>query len=419
MASGLDMLYNAIGGAGSTLSGHLRESELRRLQVEAELRAQAERDAFLEESKRVMSGIDKEYADRTAQAQELGVQVPTPGTIDDQIFRATGGFARSPSLSQPGTPMAPGGGTQLPAATPRTEWAPSQAEAAVSADAIRANKDLLTGRSAIDTSRYLKRLEAINGLQRSAASRPSTKDMVGALNDQAKGYSDFMTREGAIANDGRQLQGSIAGRFMDNRALSARERQGTEYVQGQTNARNEADNASRERTAAADRIAKEKAAARMEDKETRLQQGPVRDRYKLVRSDIKSAQDEIKIAQADEASVVSEDMDIDAFEKKYPHAKVTKAYPWSDRVIEKSAVKDETVQKLQEDMIKAQYLEQYLADSEIELAKRTGTASATPENAAIRAAAGNSGGFSGVPPVSASPLPLKNLNKTRKTLEGI
>lgn len=404
MATGLDMIYNAIGGVGGTLSGHLRESELRRLQVEAELRAQAERDAFLEESNRVMSGIDKEYADRTAQAQELGVQVPTPGTIDDQIFRATGGFARSPSLSQPGTPMAPGGGTQLPAATPRTEWAPSQAEAAVSADAIRANKDLLTGRSAIDTSRYLKRLEAINGLQRSAASRPSTKDMVGALNDQAKGYSDFMTREGSIANDGRQLQGSIAGRFMDNRALSARDRQGTEYVQGQTNARNNANNAANERIANARDKKDEAKQARMEDNETRLQQNAAREHMKILKGEIKSAQE-------DEAKVVSGAMEIDDFKRKYPHADVEDPF-WGNPRVTKSAVRDDLVKQVE-------YLDNYLVDSEIELAKRTGTASATPENAALRAAAGNVGGFSGIPPASASGAKLKNLNRSGKTLDGI
>ena len=404
MATGLDMIYNAIGGAGGTLSGHLRETELRRLQVEAELRAQAERDAFNEETNRKIADFEKQYSDTKAQAQELGMQLPDPGSIDEQIYRATGSFARSPALSMPGTPMAPGGGTQLPIATPRTEWAPSQAESAVSADAIRATKELLTGKSAIDTGKHFKRLELLQGIQRDAARRPSTSGMATILGDQAKGLSDFMTREGTIANDGRQLQGSIAGRFMDNRALSARDRQGTEYVQGQTNARNNANNAANERIANARDKKDEAKQARMEDKETRLQQNAAREHMKILKGEIKSAQE-------DEAKVTSGAMEIDDFKRKYPHAEVEDPF-WGNPRVTKSAVRDDLVKQVE-------YLDNYLVDSEIELAKRTGTASATPENAALRAAAGNVGGFSGIPPASASGAKLKNLNRSGKTLDGI
>lgn len=407
MASGLDMLYNAIGGAGSTLSGHLRESELARLQVEAELRAQAERDALLERTNRELADFDKKYSDTKSQAQDLGMQLPAPGSIDDQIFRATGGFGFTPnprmSLGQTTSP-AQGGGTQIPVSTPRTEWAPSQAEAAVSADAIRATKELLSGKSAIDTDRFFKRLELVQGAQRRAASRPSTSGMSATLGDQAKGLSDFMTREGAIANDGRQLQGSIASRFMDNRALSARDRQGTEYVQGQTNARNAAGIASAERIANARDKKDEAKQARMEDKETRLQQNAAREHMKILKGEIKSAQE-------DEVKVISGAMEIDDFKRKYPHAEVENPF-WGSPRITKRAVRDDLVKQVE-------YLDQYLTDSEIELARRTGTASATPENAALRAAAGNVGGFPGIPPASASGAKLKNLNKSGKTLDGI
>jgi len=271
VANGLEMLYNAIGGAGSTLSGHLRETELNRLAAEAAARSQAERDAMIEESNRLMADIDRQYAERTAQAQELGIDVPKPGTIDDQIFRATGGFARSPAISGPGASLVPGGGTQIPVGTPRTEWAPSQAEAAVSADTIRASKDLLSGRPSIDMSRYLKRLEAMQGLALKAGSRPSTKDLASIYKDQQKEATDFMTREGAIRDEGRKLQGTLDGRFFENRAQSARDRQSDAFREQNANQRAREQNALQERIAKDREESKKKDQARLEAKELRLQ----------------------------------------------------------------------------------------------------------------------------------------------------
>lgn len=366
MASGLDMLYNAIGGAGSTLSGHLRETELARLQAEAELRAQAERDALLERTNRELADFDKKYSETNSRAQELGMQLPAPGSIDDQIFRATGGFARSPGLS-PGMPMAPGGGTQLPVATPRTEWAPSQAEAAVSADAIRATKELLSGKSAVDTDRFFKRLELVQGAQRRAASRPSTSGMSATLGDQAKGLSDFMTREGVIANDGRQLQSGIAGKFMDNRALSARDRQGTEYKEGQANARNNADNATSERINKANNAEKQKDRIRMEDKELRL-----------LAKDLETSgknEDARKVRMiADLQKVYSGDMDQKVFKTAYPDAKI------DDPIIGSMNISNLPVAQ-QDSIINAR--RRITDQMRAELANRVGDKSPVPGNPAV------------------------------------
>lgn len=367
MATGLDMIYNAIGGAGGTLSGHLRETELARLQAEASARAQAERDALLEESNRLMADIDKQYAERTAQAQELGVQVPTPGTIDDQIFRATGGFARSPSLSQPGTPMAPGGGTQLPAATPRTEWAPSQAEAAVSADTIRASKDLLSGRPSIDMSRYLKRLEAMQGLAVKAGSRPSTKELASIYKDQQNEATSFMKESGNIADAGRTRQGVLAGSLMGDRALSARDRQGTEYVQGQTNARNNADNATSERINKANNAEKQKDRIRMEDKELRL-----------LAKDLETSgknEDARKVRMiADLQKVYSGDMDQKVFKTAYPEAKI------DDPIIGSMNISNLPVAE-QDSIINAR--RRITDQMRAELANRVGDKSPVPGNPAV------------------------------------
>lgn len=318
MATGLEMLYNAIVSGGSTLSGHLRETELARLQAEASARAQAERDALLEESNRLMADIDKQYAERTAQAQELGVEVPKPGSIDDQIFRATGGFARSPGLS-PGMPMAPGGGTQLPISAPKTEWAPSAAEAAVSADTIRASKDLLSGRPSIDMSRYLKRLEAMQGLALKAGSRPSTKDLASIYKDQQKEATDFMKESGSIADAGRTRQGVLAGSLMGERAKSAMDRQGTEFKEAQSTARNNADNAAAERMAKEKNALEAKKESRMEDKELRLQQAQLIAAGKLGEAQKAKMLADVKALQAGDISK-------EAFLLAYPNAKVEKGF---------------------------------------------------------------------------------------------
>ena len=406
MATGLEMLYNAIGGAGGTLSGHLRESELRRLQVEAELRAQAERDALLEKTNSELADFDKKYAATKSQAQELGVQMPSPGSIDEQIFQATGNFGFTPiprgSIGQTRLPVQ-GGGTQIPVSTPRTEWAPSQAEAAVSADAIRATKELLTGKPAIDTNRYYERLKLIDGLQRLAASRPSTSGMASTLGDQTKASSDFMTREGAIANDGRQLQGSIAGRFMDNRALSARDRQGTEYVQGQTNARNNADNATRESIARAGREADEKNAVRAEDKEIRLQYP---NEFKAVKND----EAFVREANKDLGLFISEDpkMSEETFKARYPYAVIerepTPFEKWQAKLTGRKVEATGKVKRVtnlipretMEDIVRRKNL---LRQREAELAKRAGPITNTPDNPALSAGLG-------VPPVA----PVINMN---------
>ena len=374
MATGLEMLYNAIGGAGGTLSGHLRESELRRLQVEAELRAQAERDALLEKTNSELADFDKKYAATKDQAQELGVQMPPPGSIDEQIFQATGNFGFTPSprgsIGQTRMPSQ-GGGTQIPVSTPRTEWAPSQAEAAVSADAIRATKELLTGKPAIDTNRYYERLKLIDGLQRLAASRPSTSGMASTLGDQTKASSDFMTREGVIANDGRQLQSGIAGRFMDNRATSARERQGTEYVQGQTNARNNANNAVQKQIAAARLEHEKKVETRLEDKEVRLQQAQLIAGGKLGEAIRLQKTNDVK---AVEAGALSKS----AFLQKYPTAKI--ASTWHGGVFGEGDLTGLNTPEADAMVSRALLL---LPEYQDELARRAGAATGAPANPAI------------------------------------
>lgn len=361
------MLYNAIGGAGSTLSGHLRETELSRIAAEAAARDQAERNALLERTDRELAEFDAKYSDARSRAQELGMQLPAPGSIDDQIFRATGGFARSPALSGPGASLIPGGRTQLPVATPRTEWAPSQAEAAVSADAIRATKELLSGKSAVDTDRFFKRLELVQGAQRRAASRPSTSGMSATLGDQAKGLSDFMTREGVIANDGRQLQSGIAGKFMDNRATSARDRQGTEYKEGQANARNNADNATSERINKANNAEKQKDRIRMEDKELRL-----------LAKDLETSgknEDARKVRMiADLQKVYSGDMDQKVFKTAYPDAKI------DDPIIGSMNISNLPVAQ-QDSIINAR--RRITDQMRAELANRVGDKSPVPGNPAI------------------------------------
>lgn len=364
------MLYNAIGGAGSTLSGHLRETELARLQVEAELRAQAERDVLLERTNRELADFDKKYSETNSRAQELGMQLPAPGSIDDQIFRATGEFGFTPNprmaLGQTISP-AQGGRTQIPVSTPRTEWAPSQAESAVSADAIRATKELLSGKSAIDTDRFFKRLELIQGAQRDASRRPSTSGMATTLGDQAKGLSDFMTREGVIANDGRQLQSGIAGKFMDNRALSARDRQGTEYVQGQTNARNNADNATAERINKANNAEKQKDRIRMEDRELRL-----------LAKDLETSgknEDARKVRMiADLQKVYTGDMDQKVFKTAYPDAKI------DDPIIGSMNISNLPVAQ-QDSIINAR--RRITDQMRAELANRVGDKSPVPGNPAV------------------------------------
>lgn len=372
MATGLDMIYNAIGGAGGTLSGHLRETELARLQAEASARAQAERDALLEESNRLMADIDKQYAERTAQAQELGVEVPKPGSIDDQIFRATGGFARSPSLS-PGMPMAPGGGTQLPIATPKTEWAPSQAEAAVSADTIRASKDLLSGRPSIDMSRYLKRLEAMQGLAVKAGSRPSTKELASIYKDQQNEATSFMKESGNIADAGRTRQGVLAGSLMGDRALSARDRQGTEFKEAQSTARNNADNAASERMAKEKNALDKKREERMEDKELRLLIGTLNQYGKT-----KDA-NQVQMLK-DVRAVENDDLSVERFLDAYPTAAVVEeGYgPFKKKVVKGLDLKAAHESLARGDAIISQARE--------ELAKRAGSATAPAENPAIQPA---------------------------------
>ena len=260
------MLYNAIGGAGSTLSGHLRETELNRIAAEAAARDQAERDAFALEAQKVLSDHNLQAAEYARKAQELGIDVPAPGSIDAQIFQATGGLGMRP-LSVP----AVGGGTQLPVSSPKTEWAPSAAEAAITADALRAGKELLSGRPVLNPDTYRKRLELIEGLKLRAASRPSTQGMVSALNDQSKNFSDFMTREGAIRDEGRKLQATLAGRFFENRAQSARDRQSDVYREQNANQHAREQNAMQERIAKEREESKKKDQARLEAKELRLQ----------------------------------------------------------------------------------------------------------------------------------------------------
>ena len=262
------MLYNAIGSGGQTLSGHLRETELKRLQLEAEAQAQVERDALLAEYQK-LEDLDRQQAEYGQKAQELGISPPAAGSIDDQIFRATGGFARSPALR---LSMAPQGGTQLPTSTPRTEWAPSQAESMISADALRASKDLLSGRKSIDTDRYRKNMEALRGLAIRASSRPSTSAMAKTFDEQSKTSSEFMTREGSIADAGRSLQGTLAGRFIEGRQRSADSRQQTEFEQKNANWRASQQNASAERMNKDRLEEKEKDRERLEAKELRLQQ---------------------------------------------------------------------------------------------------------------------------------------------------
>ena len=384
MATGLEMLYNAIGSGGSTLSGHLRETELRRLQVEAELRAQAERDALLEKTNRELANFDKKYAATKDQAQELGVQMPPPGSIDEQIFQATGNFGFTPSprgsIGQTRMPSQ-GGGTQIPVSTPRTEWAPSQAEAAVSADAIRATKELLTGKPAIDTNRYYERLKLIDGLQRLAASRPSTSGMASTLGDQTKASSDFMTREGAIANDGRQLQSGIAGRFMDNRATSARERQGTEYVQGQTNARNNADNATRESIARAGREADEKRYEREETKNLQKQLGENRAAIKMGESFKKQAFSDLALLMSG-----SNKMDEATFQSKYPQAVIEKNKGYLGGMI--GGGKIEGVKNLIPPDVITEIVRMTNENQQIEseIARRIGTKTDAPVNPAVSGA---------------------------------
>lgn len=404
MATGLEMLYNAIGSGGSTLSGHLRETELARLQAEAEIRAQAERDALLEKTNRQLADFDKKYADKQSQAAELGMELPPPGSIEDQIFRGSGGFGFTPNprgnIGQTRVP-AQGGGTQLPISSPRTEWAPSAAEAAVTADAIRANKELLTGKSAIDTNRFFERLALIEGAQRLAASRKSTSGMAGTLGEQAKANSDFMTREGVIANDGRQLQAGIAGRFMDNRATSARDRQGTEYKEGQANLRNDADNASRERAAAADRKSREEQAARSEDKEIRQQ-------YPNVLKAVKNDEAYEREAYKDLGLLMSDKMDEDAFMAKYPEAVIEREATFGDKAVGafpgqkvEASGKVKSVRNLippdkMEDIVRRRM---DLRQRDAELAKRAGNMTNTPNNPAL-------GSSLGTPSAS----PVKNMN---------
>jgi hypothetical protein len=364
------MLYNAIGGAGSTLSGHLRETESRRLQVEAELRAQAERDALLERTNRELADFDKKYSETNSKAQELGMQLPAPGSIDDQIFRSTGefGFTPNPRMAfGQTTSLTQRGGTQIPVSTPRTEWAPSQAESAVSADAIRATKELLSGKSVIDTDRFFKRLELIQGAQRDASRRPSTSGMATTLGDQAKGLSDFMTREGVIANDGRQLQSGIAGKFMDNRALSARDRQGTEYKERQANARNNADNATSERINKANNAEKQKDRIRMEDRELRL-----------LAKDLETSgknEDARKVRMiADLQKVYTGDMDQKVFKTAYPDAKI------DDPIIGSMNISNLPVAQ-QDSIINAR--RRITDQMRAELANRVGDKSPVPGNPAV------------------------------------
>lgn len=367
MANGLEMLYNAIGGAGSTLSGHLRETELNRLAAEAEARSQAERDALLERTNRELAEFNAKYSDARSRAQDLGMQLPSPGSIDDQIFRATGGFARSPAISIPGTSLSPGGGTQLPVGSPRTEWAPSQAEAAVSADAIRATKELLSGKSAIDTDRYLKLLELLQGAQLRAASRVSTSGMASTIGDQAKSLSDFMTREGVIANDGRQLQSGIAGKFMDSRSLSARDRQSTGFKEAQATARNNADNAANERINKANNAEKQKDRIRMEDKELRL-----------LAKDLEASgknEDARKVRMiADLQKVYTKEMDLKVFKTAYPEAKI------DDPIIGSMNISNLPVAQ-QDSIINAR--RRITDQMRAELANRVGDKSPVPGNPAV------------------------------------
>lgn len=303
------MLYNAIGGAGRTLSGHLRETELSRIADEAAARDQEERDAFALEAQKVLNDQNLQAAEYARKAQELGIDVPAPGSIDAQIFQATGGLGMRP-LSVP----AVGGGTQLPVSSPKTEWAPSAAEAAITADSLRAGKELLSGRPALNPDTYRKRLELIEGLKLRAASRPSTQGMVSALNDQAKNFSDFMTREGTIRDEGRKLQATLAGRFFENRSQSARDRQSDVYREKNANQRAREQNAMQERIAKEREESKKKDQARLEAKELRLQA----EAYSKAGQREFAQKLEILAKMKD---VEAEDLTVEAFKAAFPDAK--------------------------------------------------------------------------------------------------
>lgn len=389
MANGLEMVYNAIGGAGGELSGFLKAEELRRLQEEADRKAQAERDALLTESQQSMSDLDRQLAEYSQKAQGLGIALPEPGSIDEQIFRATSGIGQTPvpgrSFGQTMAPRIAGEGTQLP--TSKTEWAPSSAESAVSADMIRASRDILSGRPAVDPTAYRKRLELLNGLALKAASRPSTSSMAAQFNKNAESGSDFMTREGSIANDARARQGSLAGMLMGDRAQAARDKQHTQYVEGQQNARSAAQIASQER------IQKEKneidkgREQRLEDKELRLLIGTLNQYGKTKEAN------KIQMLR-DVRDVENGDLSVDRFLDVYPTASVEEQ-GWGP--MKKKVVKGLDIKAAQEALARGDAI---IAQAREELARRAGSATPLPENPAIN-------------PV-AQPQNLPNLNDPRQ-----
>ena len=397
MASGLEMLYNAIGSGGQTLSGHLRETELKRLQLEAEAQAQVERDALLAEYQK-LEDLDRQQAEYGQKAQELGISPPAAGSIDDQIFRATGGFARSPALR---LSMAPQGGTQLPTSTPRTEWAPSQAESMISADALRASKDLLSGRKSIDTDRYRKNMEALRGLAIRASSRPSTSAMAKTFDEQSKTSSEFMTREGSIADAGRSLQGTLAGRFIEGRQRSADSRQQTEFEQKNANWRASQQNALAERMAKEKNALEAKKESRMEDKELRLLIGTLNQYGKT-----KDA-NQIQMLK-DVRAVENNELSVDRFLDAYPTASVQEEGfgPFKKKVVKGLDLKAAHEALARGDAVISQARE--------ELANRAGSATAPAMNPAIVPLRSSGLGGKMLPDTTRAPSGLPYLNNPTK-----
>lgn len=393
MANGLEMLYNAIGGAGSSLSGHLRETELNRIAAEAAARDQAERDAFALEAQKALDDQNLQAAEYARKAQELGIDVPAPGSIDAQIFQATGGLGMRP-LSVP----AVGGGTQLPVSSPNTEWAPSAAEAAITADSLRAGKDLLSGRPALNPDIYRKRLELIEGLKLRAASRPSTKGMVDALNDQSRNFSDFMTREGTIRDEGRKLQGTLSGRFFENRAQSARDRQSDAFREQNANQRAREQNALQERIAKDKNDLEAKKEARMEDKELRLQQAQLIAAGKLGEAQKAKMLADVKALQ-------SGDLSKEAFLLAYPNAKVEKTFFGGTNVVGLD------LQEAQQSVNRALVL---LPQYQDELARRVGPPTPGAQNPAIQPIRSSGLGGNMYPAVTPAGGALPNLNNPSK-----